>query len=83
MLYLTVLTGVFGMVWYVIWLMVVYDSPAAHPTISAEEKSLIQHTAIDLSKVNNCANRLSSSDVTDVAWSHWVQSQQVAALSFA
>lgn len=44
--------GVFGIVWYVVWLMVVYESPALHPTISNEEQRLIQETALDLSKVN-------------------------------
>ena len=46
------LSGVFGIVWYIVWLMVVYESPALHPTISNEEKSLILETALDLSKVN-------------------------------
>lgn len=45
--------GVFGIVWYFVWLMVVYESPALHPTISDDEKSLIQETALDLSKVEN------------------------------
>ena len=40
------------MVWYVIWVMVVYESPAAHPTISIEEKTLIQTSALDLSNVS-------------------------------
>ncbi|KAL9982328.1 hypothetical protein ACROYT_G004357 [Oculina patagonica] len=44
--------GVFGIVWYVVWVMVVYESPALHPTISNEEKNLIQETALDLSKVD-------------------------------
>ena len=45
------LSGVFGIVWYFVWLMVVYESPALHLTISDDEKSLIQETALDLSKV--------------------------------
>ena len=49
---LITLLGVFGIVWYVVWLMVVYESPALHPTISNEEQRLIQETALDLSKVN-------------------------------
>ena len=42
----------FGVVWYVVWLVVVHESPALHPTISTEELRLIQETALDLSKVN-------------------------------
>ena len=42
----------FGVVWYVVWLVVVHESPALHPTISTEEQRLIQETALDLSKVN-------------------------------
>ena len=45
------LSGVFGIVWYFVWLMVVYESPALHLTISDDEKSLIQETALDMSKV--------------------------------
>ena len=30
-----------------------YESPALHPTISNEEKILIQETALDLSKVSS------------------------------
>ncbi|XP_073241577.1 vesicular glutamate transporter 3-like [Porites lutea] len=44
--------GVFGIVWYTAWIVVVYDSPSVHPTISDEEKTLIQATALDLSKVD-------------------------------
>ncbi|XP_067038099.1 vesicular glutamate transporter 2-like [Acropora muricata] len=45
--------GIFGIVWYLIWMMTVYESPATHPTISDEEKSLIQATALDLSNVDD------------------------------
>lgn len=52
---LTSLLGVFGIVWYVAWVIVVYESPAMHPTISSEEKHLIQATALDISKVRRVA----------------------------
>jgi len=52
---LVFLLGVFGIVWYIAWLMVVYESPAVHPTISSEERNLIQATALDLSKVRIAA----------------------------
>ncbi|KAM3924118.1 vesicular glutamate transporter 3 [Leptodactylus fuscus] len=34
--------GMFGMIWYVFWLLHATESPAAHPTITAEEKSYIE-----------------------------------------
>lgn len=35
-------TSVFGVVWYVFWLYLVYDSPHDHPRISEEEKKYIK-----------------------------------------
>lgn len=32
----------FGIVWYVFWLLHAYESPAAHPTITNEEKIYIE-----------------------------------------
>ncbi|NXF98442.1 VGLU3 protein, partial [Eubucco bourcierii] len=34
--------GMFGIVWYVFWLLNAYESPSAHPTISNEEKTYIE-----------------------------------------
>ncbi|KAM4036484.1 vesicular glutamate transporter 3 [Anomaloglossus baeobatrachus] len=34
--------GIFGMIWYVFWLLHATESPAAHPSISAEERSYIE-----------------------------------------
>ncbi|XP_040271635.1 vesicular glutamate transporter 3 [Bufo bufo] len=34
--------GMFGMIWYVFWLLHATESPAAHPTITAEERSYIE-----------------------------------------
>lgn len=33
--------GGLGVVWFVAWLFLVYDSPASHPHISVQEKSYI------------------------------------------
>lgn len=38
------LKGVFGIVWYVLWLLLAYGSPADHPTITDEEKTYIETT---------------------------------------
>ncbi|NWW39882.1 VGLU3 protein, partial [Panurus biarmicus] len=34
--------GMFGIVWYVFWLLHAYESPAAHPTITNEERIYIE-----------------------------------------
>ncbi|XP_009997345.1 PREDICTED: vesicular glutamate transporter 3 [Chaetura pelagica] len=34
--------GMFGIVWYMFWLLHAYESPAAHPTITDEEKIYIE-----------------------------------------
>uniref|UniRef100_A0A8C5BKH1 Solute carrier family 17 member 8 n=1 Tax=Gadus morhua TaxID=8049 RepID=A0A8C5BKH1_GADMO len=34
--------GVFGIIWYVFWLLLAYGSPADHPTISNEERLYIE-----------------------------------------
>lgn len=35
-------SALMGTIWYVLWLMVVFDSPETHPTITMEEKKYIQ-----------------------------------------
>lgn len=37
-------TGVFGIIWYVLWLLLAYGSPAVHPTITEEERTYIETT---------------------------------------
>ncbi|XP_039210004.1 vesicular glutamate transporter 3 [Crotalus tigris] len=34
--------GIFGIIWYMFWLLQAYESPAVHPTISTEEKIFIE-----------------------------------------
>ncbi|KAK4830089.1 hypothetical protein QYF61_008427 [Mycteria americana] len=34
--------GMFGIVWYMFWLLHAYESPAAHPTITSEERIYIE-----------------------------------------
>uniref|UniRef100_A0A8D3CKZ1 Solute carrier family 17 member 8 n=1 Tax=Scophthalmus maximus TaxID=52904 RepID=A0A8D3CKZ1_SCOMX len=36
--------GVFGIIWYVMWLLLAYGSPAEHPTITDEERMYIETT---------------------------------------
>lgn len=32
----------FGIIWYMFWLLQAYECPAAHPTISQEERTYIE-----------------------------------------
>ncbi|EHB06644.1 Vesicular glutamate transporter 3 [Heterocephalus glaber] len=50
--------GMFGIIWYMFWLLQAYECPAAHPTISDEEKTYIETSIgeganlVSLSKFN-------------------------------
>ncbi|XP_077702142.1 vesicular glutamate transporter 3 isoform X2 [Canis aureus] len=50
--------GIFGIIWYMFWLLQAYECPAAHPTISSEERTYIETSigeganVISLSKFN-------------------------------
>ncbi|PSN29031.1 Vesicular glutamate transporter 3 [Blattella germanica] len=35
-------TGVVGLLWSIVWFLVVFDSPAQHPRISPEEREYIE-----------------------------------------
>ena len=36
--------GSFGLVWYLFWILVSYESPAEHPTITDEERRYIEES---------------------------------------
>lgn len=36
--------GTFGIMWFCFWLLVSYESPAAHPTITEEERKYIEES---------------------------------------
>ncbi|XP_054430449.1 vesicular glutamate transporter 3 isoform X1 [Pteronotus mesoamericanus] len=50
--------GMFGIIWYMFWLLQAYECPAAHPTISDEERTYIETSigeganVVSLSKFN-------------------------------
>ncbi|GAB5574136.1 vesicular glutamate transporter 3 isoform X1 [Prionailurus iriomotensis] len=50
--------GMFGIIWYTFWLLQAYECPAAHPTISSEERTYIETSigeganVVSLSKFN-------------------------------
>lgn len=35
------LFGILGIIWFIVWLYLVFDSPVAHPRISIEERNYI------------------------------------------
>ena len=55
-----ILSGAIGCLWFVVWMLVVHDTPAQHPRISQEEKDYIEtsvgtrqvtsHSLIDISR---------------------------------
>lgn len=49
--------GVFGIIWYIFWLLLAYNSPAIHPTISEEERTYIE------ASIGEGANLMSSTEV--------------------
>ena len=50
--------GVFGIVWFVMWLMLAFNTPAAHPCISREEQDFIE-SSIDSQICNDDSKKVS------------------------
>lgn len=55
--FLSHLQGVFGIMWYVMWLLLAYGSPADHPTITEEERLYIE------AAIGETVNQLSVTEV--------------------
>uniref|UniRef100_A0A8C4XH36 Vesicular glutamate transporter 1 n=1 Tax=Erpetoichthys calabaricus TaxID=27687 RepID=A0A8C4XH36_ERPCA len=45
--------GSFGVTWYLFWIMVSYESPAVHPTITEEERRYIEESIGESAKLMN------------------------------
>ena len=45
-------TGMFGILWYVAWYVLAFESPSVHPTITKDERSYIELTAINMDEVS-------------------------------
>lgn len=45
--------GSFGIFWYLFWLLVSYESPALHPSISEEERKYIEEAIGESAKLMN------------------------------
>ncbi|XP_066541453.1 vesicular glutamate transporter 3 isoform X2 [Hoplias malabaricus] len=59
--------GVFGIIWYTFWLLLAYESPAEHPTISEEERTYIETT------IGEGANLLSATESLQKFKTPWRQ----------
>ncbi|CDQ69229.1 unnamed protein product [Oncorhynchus mykiss] len=69
--------GVFGIIWYIFWLLLAYGSPAAHPTISNEERIYIETTIGEGVKI------LSATEKFKTPWLRFFTSMPVYAIIVA
>uniref|UniRef100_A0A674EXX4 Solute carrier family 17 member 8 n=1 Tax=Salmo trutta TaxID=8032 RepID=A0A674EXX4_SALTR len=69
--------GVFGIIWYIFWLLLAYGSPAAHPTISNEERIYIETTIGEGVKI------LSATEKFKTPWRRFFTSMPVYAIIVA
>ena len=58
LLHLYFCSGTFGIIWYMFWILVSYESPAEHPTITQEERCYIEES------IGESANLMGPSDVS-------------------
>ncbi|XP_048405184.1 vesicular glutamate transporter 3 [Stegostoma tigrinum] len=49
--------GMFGMIWYIFWLLFAYESPAKHPTITREERTYIETSIGERSSLINATQK--------------------------
>uniref|UniRef100_A0AAR2KGY5 Major facilitator superfamily (MFS) profile domain-containing protein n=1 Tax=Pygocentrus nattereri TaxID=42514 RepID=A0AAR2KGY5_PYGNA len=69
--------GVFGILWYIFWLLLAYESPAVHPTISEEEKTYIETT------IGEGASLMSATEKFKTPWRQFFTSMPVYAIIVA
>ncbi|XP_048826249.1 vesicular glutamate transporter 3 [Brienomyrus brachyistius] len=69
--------GVFGMIWYIFWLLLAYRSPADHPTITEEERTYIE------TSIGEGAKLLSATEKFKTPWRHFFTSMPVYAIIVA
>ncbi|XP_071975047.1 vesicular glutamate transporter 2 [Engystomops pustulosus] len=69
--------GSFGLVWYVFWILVSYESPATHPTISAEERTYIEES------IGESANLMGALEKFKTPWRKFFTSMPVYAIIVA
>ncbi|NXA41083.1 VGLU2 protein, partial [Eudromia elegans] len=69
--------GSFGIVWYMFWLLVSYESPASHPTITDEERRYIEES------IGESANLLGAMEKYKTPWRKFFTSMPVYAIIVA
>ncbi|XP_053478884.1 vesicular glutamate transporter 3 [Ictalurus furcatus] len=69
--------GVFGIIWYTFWLLLAYESPAVHPTISEEERTYIETT------IGEGVNLMSATEKFKTPWRRFFTSMPVYAIIVA
>ncbi|KAF7698984.1 hypothetical protein HF521_003726 [Silurus meridionalis] len=69
--------GVFGIIWYMFWLFLAYDSPAVHPTISEQERIYIE------TSIGEGVNLLSATEKFKTPWRQFFTSMPVYAIIVA
>ncbi|KAL7992235.1 hypothetical protein Chor_016491 [Crotalus horridus] len=70
-------TGSFGIVWYMFWILVSYESPAKHPTITDEERRYIEES------IGESANLLGAMEKYKTPWRKFFTSMPVYAIIVA
>ncbi|KAJ8333897.1 hypothetical protein SKAU_G00412160 [Synaphobranchus kaupii] len=71
------LYGSFGMIWYMFWILVSYESPAVHPTITDEERTYIEES------IGESAKLLGPADKYKTPWKKFFTSMPVYAIIVA
>ncbi|KAF7702137.1 vesicular glutamate transporter 2.2 [Silurus meridionalis] len=69
--------GSFGIVWYVFWVLVAYESPAEHPTITDEERLYIEES------IGEGAHLLGANEKFKTPWRKFFTSMPVYAIIVA
>ncbi|XP_018418519.1 PREDICTED: vesicular glutamate transporter 2 [Nanorana parkeri] len=69
--------GSFGIVWYFFWILVSYESPATHPTISEEERTYIEES------IGESANLMGGLEKFKTPWRKFFTSMPVYAIIVA
>ena len=54
---LPLFTGIIGIIWFIFWLLLGFDSPATHPRISQSEREYIE-TSISAAKLEENENKV-------------------------
>ncbi|ROL52768.1 Vesicular glutamate transporter 2.1 [Anabarilius grahami] len=69
--------GCFGIFWYMFWILVSYESPAVHPTITAEERCFIEES------IGESAKLLGPAEKYKTPWKKFFTSMPVYAIIVA